>query len=123
VCHQLGYPHAIVSHHGEFYGQNGGPVWMDELNCEGLEPRLQYCSFSGWNVTGCAQVAGVLCNTECTRLTAPADGHLFISGSMVGSVAEFSCKKGYMLVGSSSRACQKNGQWSGNLTVCTGKSS
>ena len=40
-----------------------------------------------------------------------------------GVIANYSCTDGFTLVGSSSRVCQSNGQWSGNAPVCQGTNS
>jgi len=36
-----------------------------------------------------------------------------------GDTCSFSCDTGYDLAGSTTRACQSNGQWSGAETICT----
>ena len=44
-----------------------------------------------------------------------------MSGTSVGSTAEYSCSVGFLLLGAQTRYCQPNGEWSGNPPICEGK--
>lgn len=56
---------------------------------------------------------------DCGALAGPAHGAVATpSGTEVGSMATYACAEGYALVGSTSRACQTNGQWSGSAPSC-----
>ncbi|XP_062499002.1 sushi, von Willebrand factor type A, EGF and pentraxin domain-containing protein 1-like [Corticium candelabrum] len=62
---------------------------------------------------------GVSCNLiYCSRLSAPAQGSVSGSQTSCGSTVTFSCSSGYTLSGSTSRACQTNGAWSGSTSSC-----
>ncbi|KAK7174154.1 hypothetical protein R3I93_001364 [Phoxinus phoxinus] len=65
VCRQMGFPGAISVTSGGQYGEGSGPVWLDDMNCEGSESSLSECSFKGWGVTDCThkEDAGVTCDT------------------------------------------------------------
>ncbi|KAK7174152.1 hypothetical protein R3I93_001364 [Phoxinus phoxinus] len=65
VCRQMGFPGAISVSFGGQYGEGSGPVWLDDMNCEGSESSLSECSFKGWGVTDCThkEDAGVTCDT------------------------------------------------------------
>ena len=49
--------------------------------------------------------------------------HIFrtLSGTAVGDTVTYACQTGYTLSGSSSRTCQTDGYWSGNLPTCISK--
>ena len=55
---------------------------------------------------------------SCGSLSAPTDGTIQISEVTFGALANFVCDEGFNLIGSSSRQCQANGNWSGNDTSC-----
>lgn len=40
------------------------PVWMDRMQCLGVEEALDHCTFSGWGQTSCghADDAGLICS-------------------------------------------------------------
>ncbi|XP_064790784.1 galectin-3-binding protein B-like [Oncorhynchus masou masou] len=69
VCRYLNYPGALTAVVGGTYGQGSGPIWMDDLNCEGTEKDLSHCLFKGWGVTDCqhAEDAGVVCERESSQ--------------------------------------------------------
>ena len=58
---------------------------------------------------------------ECDDLGAPFKGQVVLGGRSPGSKATYSCSPGYQLVGSSTRICQNNGQWSGSTPFCRSK--
>lgn len=69
----------------------------------------------------------------CHSLTPPSDGTLTFSPGAnnsnigLGSVATYSCNTGYVLVGPTSRICQRiqngvTGAWSGHASLCRGES-
>ena len=57
---------------------------------------------------------------KCPKLNDPENGDVKISGVIPGSKATYQCDKGFILVGSSSRRCQRNGKWSGEAPICKG---
>ncbi|KAM6963047.1 galectin-3-binding protein B-like [Aplochiton taeniatus] len=63
VCRHLNFPSALAAIDGGVYGQGSGPIWMDDLNCDGTEKDLSRCGFKGWGVTDCShsEDAGVVC--------------------------------------------------------------
>ncbi|KAL0147162.1 hypothetical protein M9458_057686 [Cirrhinus mrigala] len=66
VCRQMGFPGAISAISGGTYGEGSGPIWLDDMKCEGSESSLSDCSFNGWAVTDCThkEDAGVVCEAE-----------------------------------------------------------
>ncbi len=61
---------------------------------------------------------------SCKNLTAPENGVLNMSlGVRSGAMAIFSCKEGYVLIGTALRICDldKDGGWSGTQPSCQRK--
>lgn len=58
---------------------------------------------------------------DCGHPGVPDNGAVQLSATTFDSVATFQCNQGYLLVGSTRRECQSNGQWSGTQPVCNGK--
>jgi CUB/sushi domain-containing protein len=54
----------------------------------------------------------------CPKLKDPRYGDVDVNGKKPGSVAKYSCKKGFKLVGVDWRKCQYNGYWTGEAPVC-----
>lgn len=57
---------------------------------------------------------------DCENLTNPFNGVVSLNGTLVGSLAMYSCSMGYNLVGINTRSCQSDGQWSGSAPTCQG---
>ncbi|KAG7505706.1 galectin-3-binding protein [Solea senegalensis] len=70
VCRQLHFPGAKSFDIGQDYGQVTGPIWLDDIQCNGNEKHLFNCGFKGWGVTDCThkEDVGVTCETEDTSL-------------------------------------------------------
>ena len=60
----------------------------------------------------------ICCTGTCTDLVPPANGTVEVTGSSLGSVANYSCMEGFELVPAINRICQENGNWSGTDPVC-----
>ena len=57
---------------------------------------------------------------HCQQLYAPPHGSLEPCSNLPEQTCEFSCNKGYILTGSTTRTCNSNGTWTGTLTQCNG---
>ena len=55
----------------------------------------------------------------CTRLENPAFGSVRLTGTTIGSRANYSCNSGYVLAGDRVRVCRQDGEWSGEAPTCT----
>ena len=56
---------------GAHFGQGGGPVAMNAVNCTGMEGRLADCNYVSTAPPACSHShdASVQCETECKLLT------------------------------------------------------
>ena len=58
---------------------------------------------------------------QCDSLSDIQDGRVIVLSNTVGSVARYSCNRGFTLVGVEKRTCQINGQWSSTEPYCDGE--
>ena len=63
VCRQLGYNGASSAPVDALFGKGTGPIWLDDVHCEGNETSITQCSHRGWGVHNCGRGknAGVVC--------------------------------------------------------------
>ena len=63
VCRQLGYERAIFALGLAFFGEGSGPIYYDDVACNGTETHLADCPHSGIGFGNCnhSEDAGVLC--------------------------------------------------------------
>lgn len=57
---------------------------------------------------------------DCGELSPPVNGFIKYKESVFESIATYSCKQGYDLVGDVMRLCDGSGLWSGSTPVCEG---
>ncbi|XP_019850127.1 PREDICTED: CUB and sushi domain-containing protein 3-like [Amphimedon queenslandica] len=55
---------------------------------------------------------------SCGQLPNPRNGRVTLTGTTAGSLAVYTCRRGFRLVGNVQRSCQNNGQWSGSEPIC-----
>ena len=55
---------------------------------------------------------------DCGNLDDPDNGEVTLTGTTLGSKADYSCNNGYALEGNERRVCQSNREWSGMAPVC-----
>ena len=63
ICRQLGYPGAISAPGSARFGLGSGPIWLDDVNCQGNETSILYCGHRGWGIENCGHYedASVVC--------------------------------------------------------------
>lgn len=76
ACRQLGYPDAVKALEAHEFTPGSGPIWLDNVDCSGLEPNITSCSHNGWGKENCwhGKHAGVECSTPGR---ATAENNLF----------------------------------------------
>ena len=60
---------------------------------------------------------------DCGSLDDPDNGDVTVAKTTLGSTANYNCSSMYQVVGNTTRICQANGNWSGDIPICTLKES
>lgn len=63
VCQELGCGAALAAPRGAFFGEGAGPIWLDNVRCQGNESALLQCPTAPWGITDCQhrEDAAVVC--------------------------------------------------------------
>ena len=64
-------------------------------------------------------VSPLFAESECKPLPVLAYGKVDVPDTILGSVATYTCNKGFSLIGDDIRICERDG-WSGEAPVCKG---
>ncbi|XP_010017086.1 PREDICTED: scavenger receptor cysteine-rich domain-containing group B protein-like, partial [Nestor notabilis] len=69
VCQELGCGAVASAYGAAHFGQGSGPIWLDNVQCNGSEAALAECSAQPWGVNDCnhGHDAGVVCADEDTQ--------------------------------------------------------
>ncbi|XP_037740229.2 soluble scavenger receptor cysteine-rich domain-containing protein SSC5D, partial [Chelonia mydas] len=70
VCRELGCGNPLSAPRGAFFGEGSGPIWLDNVRCQGNESALSRCRAAPWGVHDCqhAEDAGVVCTDELAHV-------------------------------------------------------
>eukprot|EP00057_Strongylocentrotus_purpuratus_P009168 XP_011663642.1 PREDICTED: ZP domain-containing protein [Strongylocentrotus purpuratus] len=71
VCRSLGYRDALSASSQARFGQGSGPIWMDNVNCSGIEAHIFDCPHNGFGNHDCnhGEDASVVCLPDQADLT------------------------------------------------------
>ncbi|XP_052092019.1 deleted in malignant brain tumors 1 protein-like isoform X1 [Mytilus californianus] len=66
VCRQLGFQNGGVAVTDGRFGQGTGPIWLDDVTCQGNELNIEQCTARPWNQSNCqhSEDVGVICNVS-----------------------------------------------------------
>lgn len=66
VCRQLGCGLAYSALQSAAFGPGSGPIWLDDVSCNGDEASITECRHQGFGVHNCnhGEDAGVVCECE-----------------------------------------------------------
>ncbi|XP_037370297.1 scavenger receptor cysteine-rich type 1 protein M130 [Talpa occidentalis] len=91
VCRQLDCGSAINATSSAHFGEGTGPIWLDEINCNGKETHIWQCRSHGWGRHNCRhkEDAGIICSefmslrltSETSKETCAGRLEVFYNGS------------------------------------------
>ncbi|XP_071157328.1 scavenger receptor cysteine-rich domain-containing protein DMBT1-like [Mytilus edulis] len=66
VCRQLTFQNGGVAVFDGRFGAGTGPIWLDDVTCQGNELNIEQCTARPWNQTNCQhkEDVGVICNVS-----------------------------------------------------------
>lgn len=66
VCRQLECGVAISAPQNAAFGRGSGPIWLDDVNCNGDEASITQCRHRGFGIHNCGhhEDASVVCQRE-----------------------------------------------------------
>ncbi|XP_071494038.1 scavenger receptor cysteine-rich domain-containing protein DMBT1-like [Diadema antillarum] len=67
ACRELGFQHVEV--HKADYPPGSGPIWLDNLECQGEETSIKYCDHNGWGQHNCdhSEDVGLICADDAEQ--------------------------------------------------------
>uniref|UniRef100_A0A3Q2G190 SRCR domain-containing protein n=1 Tax=Cyprinodon variegatus TaxID=28743 RepID=A0A3Q2G190_CYPVA len=70
VCRQLGCGYVLSVPPPGYFGEGTGPIWLDNVQCQGNENALSTCSHRGYGIHDCGhhEDAGVFCSCKAVYI-------------------------------------------------------
>ena len=65
LCRQLNFTGAI---NVRSFGPGSGPIWLDDVRCNGTENSIEFCSHRGFGVHNCTHTSDVGVTCACKYL-------------------------------------------------------
>ena len=86
VCRQLGYETALAAPREAAFGEGTGKIWLDGVNCFGVQDSISQCRHNGWGNAFCDhdEDASAIC-----AVPGETDGH--VSNVQLGRAAGLLC--------------------------------
>ena len=83
VCRQIGFSQAIAIKTSAYYGRGSGQIWLDDVNCVGIELTIENCSHGGWGNENCfhSEDAGIQCAASDSKFS--CNNYMYISDETI----------------------------------------
>ncbi|PFX23099.1 Low-density lipoprotein receptor-related protein 6 [Stylophora pistillata] len=121
LVHGMGSPKELHVH-------DDGKIFSGSTGCSHLNGGCSHLCLPNPSGHQCFCPEGILLKpgdpltcqgvTRCAILSVPSNGSLNPCSNLPGNTCQFSCDKGYILSGSSTRTCRNDGTWTGTQTQC-----
>ncbi|XP_052809331.1 deleted in malignant brain tumors 1 protein-like [Mya arenaria] len=121
VCRQLGYATenvALVSN--AYYGEGNGPIWLDDVTCQGNETVINLCMFRPWGQHNCVHKKDVGVTCRACKVPYVRSAKYARAAISYNTTITYTCVGGYIHTnGNLVRNCQADGQLDGISPTCT----
>ncbi|XP_060602666.1 scavenger receptor cysteine-rich type 1 protein M130-like, partial [Ruditapes philippinarum] len=114
ICTMIGFPPAASFHHGAYFGEGSGPIFVDDLQCADNSTHINNCSYVTYDNCFHFNDVSVVC-TECPS-PKPTNGSINSSSTHYLAAVTVTCADGYNLIGDSEIRCELNATWSSSPT-------
>jgi len=75
VCYMLGYGNFTGRFIGNRYGAGSGRIWLDEVQCSGMETSISDCQHNDWGSHNCSHSENVSVSCTSVSLVGGSDPH------------------------------------------------